>query len=91
VATPPTELRFWFSEAVPLNLTRIALRRGTDTLRTGALSQTRETKAPIIAKIVDPVPPGAYTVDWRTMGKDGHVVKGSFGFSVRAAAEPANR
>ena len=28
------------------------------------------------------VPPGTYTVTWKTAGTDGHVIRGSFGFTV---------
>lgn len=30
-----------------------------------------------------PLKPGAYTVSWRGMGADGHVVRGSFSFDVQ--------
>ncbi|NNF11802.1 MAG: copper resistance protein CopC, partial [Gemmatimonadetes bacterium] len=30
------------------------------------------------------LPPGTYTVSWRGMGQDGHVVRDSFQFSVAA-------
>lgn len=31
-------------------------------------------------------PPGSYTVDWRVVSADGHIVQGSFGFTARAAS-----
>lgn len=35
-----------------------------------------------------PLPSGSYTVEWRTAGADGRVVRGSFGFSVKLPAPP---
>jgi len=31
---------------------------------------------------MSPLPAGKYTVTWKTAGADGHVIKGSFGFTV---------
>lgn len=44
----------------------------------------RETGAPKIlrADVTKPLAAGAYAVSWRTMSKDGHVVKGTFQFRV---------
>jgi methionine-rich copper-binding protein CopC len=34
---------------------------------------------------LDPaLPSGAYTVQWRVIAQDGHVMRGNFGFEVRA-------
>ena len=36
------------------------------------------------------VPTGAVTIEWRTAGADGHVLEGSFAFTIRAAPAPAD-
>lgn len=33
----------------------------------------------------EPLPPGAYTVTWRAVGGDTHIISGEFGFTVVAA------
>jgi methionine-rich copper-binding protein CopC len=33
-----------------------------------------------VVSLMDGIDPGAYTVSWRAMGSDGHVVRGDFGF-----------
>lgn len=42
--------------------------------------------APLTAALAAPIAPGTYTVSWRTMSRDGHVVKGTFAFKVQAPA-----
>jgi methionine-rich copper-binding protein CopC len=82
----PADLKLWFTESVELPLTKVTLTRGTDTISLGALAQAKEAKAPVVAKINAPLAAGSYKVDWRAVGKDGHAVKGTFGFDVKAAA-----
>jgi methionine-rich copper-binding protein CopC len=92
IAQAPAELKLWFSAKVDLKLTKVALKHGTDSVALGALTTTDSAKAPLVAKVLKPVPPGAYTVEWRTMGADGHVVKGTFGFTLQQRANtPAPR
>ncbi|HKS06942.1 MAG TPA: copper resistance protein CopC [Gemmatimonadaceae bacterium] len=88
----PADLKLWFTESVELPLTKVALVRGNDTIALAALTQAKEAKSPIVAKINAPLAAGSYKVDWRAVGKDGHAVKGTFGFDVKAAAsgKPGN-
>jgi methionine-rich copper-binding protein CopC len=83
LAKAPVELRLWFSEVTQLPLTRLTLLRGTDTVALEKLTRAPEEKAPVVAKIHDTVKPGAYTINWRTMGKDGHAITGKIGFTVK--------
>lgn len=45
-------------------------------------SDGREFVIPLAA----PLAPGAYTARWRTAGRDGHVIRGSFAFTVAPLA-----
>jgi methionine-rich copper-binding protein CopC len=38
-----------------------------------------------VATLAKPVPAGAYTVTWKGMSRDGHVVNGTFTFHVHGA------
>jgi methionine-rich copper-binding protein CopC len=84
VATPPKELKLWFSEVPALSVTRVSLTRGRDTVALGRLTRAAAAGSPIVAGMTGAVPAGSYTVGWRTMGNDGHVISGSFGFKVAA-------
>ncbi len=78
----PKAVSLWFSQAVELPATKITL--------TNAAKQDVATKAlakaadgAIVAAIEAPLAAGKYNVSWRTMAKDGHVIKGEFAFSVK--------
>ena len=81
----PAEIKLWFTE-VP--------RPGSLAVRLvdagGALVETAEPKADeadakiISLRIGRTLPAASYTVAWRGIGGDGHVVQGEFGFRVSA-------
>ncbi len=45
--------------------------------------------APVAKINVDGLAPGSYEVSWTAVAEDGHVMKGTFAFSVKADAPPA--
>ena len=81
----PTEVRLWFTEAAADNSVGIRL---VDTA--GAAIATGETtRDPQDAKVYSiavgrALAAGRYTVAWRGVGDDGHVVQGNFAFTVSA-------
>jgi methionine-rich copper-binding protein CopC len=83
VTAQPAALKLWFSEPTQAALTKITLTRGADTIPLARLTRGSEAKAPTVATIARPLVAGAYVVSWRTMGKDGHAVNGTFRFSYR--------
>jgi methionine-rich copper-binding protein CopC len=77
----------WFTQVTELTVTRVLVRGAAgDTVPTLALTRDAAPKSPIVAPFKGPLPAGRYTVDWRTMAADGHVVRGTFRFTVRPAA-----
>lgn len=83
VTGSPSELRLRFSRPVSAGLTSVALVRGADTLATipGAPVDGSEGREFTFA-IGRALEAGAYTVAWRTAGADGHVIRGTFSFTV---------
>jgi methionine-rich copper-binding protein CopC len=80
----PSAIRLWFSQRAELRTMRVTVRAAAgDTVAVGALTRGAGSEAPVVAPIVAPMTNGSYTVDWRTMASDGHVVRGSFEFVVR--------
>ncbi len=53
-----------------------------DALETGELQSDADDGRIVFVAVPGPVPNGAYTVAWRGIGDDGHVVRGDFGFTV---------
>lgn len=85
VATSPRELNLWFEGGVEAPFTQVTLHGSTGArLALGAPARGSED-----GLIVVPVPlalrPDRYTVAWETVGRDGHVIRGSFQFALSAA------
>jgi methionine-rich copper-binding protein CopC len=84
LATAPTKLVVRFNEAVRVAV--LTLQKGSDK----AVALKPLPKAPV-ADIDVPLPalaPGAYTVQWRVAGDDGHVTGGTIRFAVAAPKAP---
>ncbi|WP_373059535.1 copper resistance protein CopC [Gemmatimonas sp.] len=86
LVTSPEKITIELSEAVELTGAKLTLaKQGGAPIALGALR--REPSAPKVlrADVPTTLGSGSYAVSWRTMSKDGHVVKGTFGFRVGAA------
>ena len=74
----PAQVMLHFSEAVKITAATIEKEGGTDKV---------ELKAPADAKAVNQIAapklsPGVYLLNWRGLGKDGHVMNGTVRFTV---------
>ena len=83
VAKSPAQIRLWFKEPVEPSVSSIKLADLAG--KTVSLGDTKATddRTSIAAQVPTPLEAGAYTVTWKTAGRDGHVIRGSFGFTVR--------
>jgi methionine-rich copper-binding protein CopC len=52
-------------------------------------SQLPTPLASVVKVDVESLTPGSYQVSWTAVAEDGHVMKGTFAFSVKADAAPA--
>ena len=81
----PDEIRLWFSQVPQDNSVTVRLVDAA-----GELVETGEptpdaSDGKIVAVAIDhAISAGSYTVAWRGIGDDGHVVRGEFPFSVSA-------
>ncbi len=84
----PTEVRLWFNEAPQTGTTAIRVQSAAakPIAMRGVVADAADPKAFSAAFAARP-PAGRYTVSWRAMGSDGHVVKGEFVFSIAAHDE----
>jgi methionine-rich copper-binding protein CopC len=82
LVTAPKEIRLWFHEKPEAALTTIAV-VGTDSTKV-ATGKVHTTDDPLLvaAAVTGAIAPGGYIVRWKTSGKDGHVIKGSYSFRV---------
>lgn len=82
VSPAPKEIRLWFAEKPEPALTSITLVAADSS--TVATSKVRKTDDPlsVAVDVTGAMKPGGYTVRWRTSGDDGHVIRGSYRFTV---------
>ena len=81
----PAEVRLWFTEAAQENSVGIRLMNAGGTALETPPATRDQADAKIYALAVPrPLPAGRYTVSWRGVGSDGHVVQGNFAFTVTA-------
>jgi copper resistance protein C len=87
VSTAPDSIRLWFSQAPELKLTTVKM-TGPSSTAIALTPLSKGDSALVVAGVKGKMAAGAYSVTWRTMSKDGHVVRGTFAFKV--AATPAD-
>ena len=82
----PDAIRLWFSEPVdPKGSTVTVKGAGGAAVALAPLTRDAAKDAPLVATLATPVAAGAYTVTWKGMSRDGHVVNGTFTFHVHGA------
>jgi methionine-rich copper-binding protein CopC len=87
VGAAPDSIRLWFSQPPELGVTSVKVTGPANAIVPLAPLAKRDS-ALVIAPVSGKMAAGAYTVAWRTMSKDGHVVRGTFGFKVAATSGP---
>lgn len=81
----PAEIRLWFSQVPQAGATSARLVfRGAPVEALGELEVDEDDGSVFAAPVREVLAPGVYTVSWRTMAADGHVVRGDFDFTVQA-------
>jgi copper resistance protein C len=82
VTLAPTEVRLWFSEDIEPSYASVwVVDAAGQRLTTGPVAVDDKDKT-VIAVNLPPVGPGVYTVNYRVMSVDGHVVQSGFIFTV---------
>lgn len=84
--TFPARLQLWFSEEPLLLLTGITLTGPSGAVKLGAPRAASEQS--LVVSVETALEPGAYRIAWKTAGDDGHVVRGTVDFSMKAATRP---
>ncbi len=85
VTTAPTAIRLFFSQAPQMKGTSIRVVDAKEQAvhLADAHADAKDGKI-VIADVKGVVAPGTYTVAWRAMARDGHVIKGDFRFTYAA-------
>lgn len=81
----PSEIRLWFTQEPQDGTTSIRVVEAEDAgVHVMEAAQDPEDATSFFVQLHGTLPPGTYTVSWRGMGQDGHVVRDTFQFSVAA-------
>ena len=81
----PSEVRLWFSQVPQEGTTSIrVLDPAGEPIHTADVVQAADEDTAFSVALHGTLAPGEYTVAWRAMGQDGHVVRGDFPFTVAA-------
>lgn len=83
LASPPSDIRLWFSEPPTLGLSRVTLSGPSGKVELGKIAADPKDSTALVVKIVPELVSGNYTIGWRTASADGHPVRGTLPFSVR--------
>ena len=81
LSTAPDTVRLWFSEVPERSLSAIGIEGALGDIEMGDVEATDDSKS-IKAQVVGKLPSGEYRITWRAAGDDGHVVRGSYQFTV---------
>lgn len=86
VTTQPEAVKLWLSEVAELAATKVTVASAAGaTVPTAKLSRGATKEEPVVAKFTAPLADGKYTITWKAMSKDGHVVNGVSAFTVKLA------
>ena len=81
----PSEIRLWFTQEPQEGTTSIRVVEAEDAgVHVTETAQHPDDPTSFYVQLHGTLPPGTYTVSWRGMGQDGHVVRDDFQFSVAA-------
>ena len=80
---PPEELRLWFTQAPQDNSTSVRLMAGDAVVETGPAIPDSEDDRVYSVAVGRTLEEGGYTIAWRAMAADGHVVRGEIPFTVQ--------
>ena len=90
LASPPTEIRLWFSEAVEPEFSHFTLRDSHNQTVDTLPSQVDPSDAKQMFLKLGKLPNGVYTVVWQTLSaEDGHAINGSFPITIGSAVAGA--
>mgnify|MGYP000894278085 CR=1 FL=1 len=83
LTTAPTSVQLFFNEKPDLKVSKVEVTGPSGKVELGAAHSMAEKD--LMAPIKGTLANGKYTVSWQAAGKDGHIQKGEFSFTVAKA------
>lgn len=78
---PSVRIQLWFTQVPAAGVSRLSLKGPSGDLALGKTVIVPKDKS-MYADAAGPLPVGAYTIQWRGAGDDGHVQQGTIPFTV---------
>ncbi len=82
LAASPTDVRLWFNERPEIPFTSVTILRADSTKIVTIKAVAAADSMAVVAPLPAPLPAGAYLIAWRTASRDGHAIRGTYGFSI---------
>ena len=89
VTRPPEEVRLWFSERIEPAYARVSVWDAGGKQVDAGDAAVDQADATTLAVRTPGLRAGRYTVRYRVLSVDGHIVESSFDFTVRPTAAPS--
>jgi copper resistance protein C len=83
LAAAPAHVQLFLTEKPDLKVTKVELAGASGKVTLGPAHMMGEKT--LMAAVTGKMAQGKYTVSWQTAGNDGHLQKGSFAFTLKAA------
>ena len=83
LADKPDRVQLWFNERLEPAFSSVSVWSSAGTQVDAGDSRVAHDDAKHLSVTLPPLPPGAYTVRYRVLSVDGHVVDSSFSFTIR--------
>ncbi len=85
LTVPPKEIRLCFNENIEAKFSKVTLSVGEQApVSLGEMQTDPKAPACLIVPLVSPLGNGSYTVKYRVLSVDGHVVDYGYGFKLNA-------
>jgi len=85
MTTSPSSVQVWFTQEPEMEKSGLTLTGPQGAVALGAVKAGPERS--LVASVSGKLAAGAYTLEWKTAGDDGHVLTGKTPFSVAATAK----
>jgi methionine-rich copper-binding protein CopC len=82
VATAPSAVKLWFSEALEGSFSSVSVTDASGKRVDRNDTHVDGSNKALLQVSLQPLPPGTYTVHWRAVSIDTHVTQGDFSFRV---------
>ena len=82
LAASPGDIRLWFNERPEIAFTSVTLLKADSTKIVTIKAVATADSMSVSAPLPQPLPAGSYLVTWRTASRDGHAIRGTYGFTI---------